>query len=151
MGPSGADRTQVGPMLAPWTLLSWYCSRSSSIQWLCCFVHIGCKFIYDIWTIRIIYIFHKRLRRSLFVPFQKHYSSLHFGIWETDFPWQLACMHGIVKRDFFSALHIFRGFSLYSSTLQMILQSIYYYIVPYSKSVLLSHCKMNIFPFVCKF
>ena len=29
MGPSGADRTQVGPMLAPWTLLSgtvpeWY-------------------------------------------------------------------------------------------------------------------------------
>ena len=22
MGPSGADRTQVGPMLAPWTLLS---------------------------------------------------------------------------------------------------------------------------------
>ena len=22
-GPSGADRTQVGPMLAPWTLLSW--------------------------------------------------------------------------------------------------------------------------------
>ena len=25
MGPSGADRTQVGPMLAPWTLLSGYC------------------------------------------------------------------------------------------------------------------------------
>ena len=24
-GPSGADRTQVGPMLAPWTLLSGYC------------------------------------------------------------------------------------------------------------------------------
>ena len=23
-GPSGADRTQVGPMLAPWTLLSWH-------------------------------------------------------------------------------------------------------------------------------
>ena len=23
-GPSGADRTQVGLMLAPWTLLSWY-------------------------------------------------------------------------------------------------------------------------------
>ena len=22
-GPSGADRTQMGPMLAPWTLLSW--------------------------------------------------------------------------------------------------------------------------------
>ena len=26
-GPSGADRTQVGPMLAPWTLLSWYIVR----------------------------------------------------------------------------------------------------------------------------
>ena len=24
-GPSGADRTQVGPMLAPWTLLSGWC------------------------------------------------------------------------------------------------------------------------------
>ena len=23
LGPPGADRTQVGPMLAPWTLLSW--------------------------------------------------------------------------------------------------------------------------------
>ena len=28
-GPPGADTTQVGPMLAPWTLLSGYCSFSS--------------------------------------------------------------------------------------------------------------------------
>ena len=28
-GPSGADRTQVGPMLAPWTLLSWIASYPS--------------------------------------------------------------------------------------------------------------------------
>ena len=25
-GPAGADRTQVGPMLAPWTMLSGFCS-----------------------------------------------------------------------------------------------------------------------------
>ena len=38
-GPSGADRTQMGPMLAPWTLLSgyscqqqWYCSASVGIS-----------------------------------------------------------------------------------------------------------------------
>ena len=30
-GPSGADRTQVGPMLAPWTLLSGYLSHP--LQW----------------------------------------------------------------------------------------------------------------------
>ena len=30
-GPSGAGRTQVGPMLAPWTLLSGYVSTSCSI------------------------------------------------------------------------------------------------------------------------
>ena len=29
-GPSGANRTQVGPMLAPWTLLSGYCPNSHS-------------------------------------------------------------------------------------------------------------------------
>ena len=39
-GPSGADRTQVGPMLAPWTLLSGFgsgnglvSSRQSAITW----------------------------------------------------------------------------------------------------------------------
>ena len=32
-GPSGADRTQVGPMLAPWTLLSGYAwSRCGTLQ-----------------------------------------------------------------------------------------------------------------------
>ena len=31
MGPSGADRTQVGPMLSPWTLLSGYVSTSCGI------------------------------------------------------------------------------------------------------------------------
>ena len=30
-GPSGADRTQVGPMLAPWTLLSGEQSKSNSM------------------------------------------------------------------------------------------------------------------------
>ena len=28
-GPSGADRTQVGPMMAPWTLLSGICCRQN--------------------------------------------------------------------------------------------------------------------------
>ena len=33
-GPSGADRTQVGPMLAPWTLLSEYgISKPQCISW----------------------------------------------------------------------------------------------------------------------
>ena len=32
-GPSGADRTQVGPMLAPWTLLS---GMFFGKTWLCC-------------------------------------------------------------------------------------------------------------------
>ena len=35
-GPSGADRTQVGPMLAPWTLLSGYHSTSSAFQCSIC-------------------------------------------------------------------------------------------------------------------
>ena len=30
-GPSGADRTQVGPMLAPWTLLSWVQFRNITL------------------------------------------------------------------------------------------------------------------------
>ena len=33
-GPSGADRTQVGPMLAPWTLLSGYgSSKPQCLSW----------------------------------------------------------------------------------------------------------------------
>ena len=34
MGPSGADRTQVGPMLAPWTLLSGYPSIMNLAIWV---------------------------------------------------------------------------------------------------------------------
>ena len=40
-GPSGADRTQVGPMLAPWTLLS---------GWLIDILH-GCFFRWDLFMI----------------------------------------------------------------------------------------------------
>ena len=38
-GPSGADRTQVGPMLAPWTLLSGYNPPRSCAQLACCLSH----------------------------------------------------------------------------------------------------------------
>ena len=40
-GPSGADRTQVGPMLAPWTLLSGKCSLAiySPVRPLCELMH----------------------------------------------------------------------------------------------------------------
>ena len=31
-GPSGADRTQVGPMLAPWTLLSWMSCQNDNFK-----------------------------------------------------------------------------------------------------------------------
>ena len=40
-GPSGADRTQVGPMLAPWTLLSGYPCDYLSMRGLN-FIHV-CK------------------------------------------------------------------------------------------------------------
>ena len=33
-GPSGADRTQMGPILAPWSLLSGYPLRRQNIIWL---------------------------------------------------------------------------------------------------------------------
>ena len=35
-GPSGADRTQVGPVLAPWTLLSWLflCNCIEALSWV---------------------------------------------------------------------------------------------------------------------
>ena len=36
-GPSGADRTQVGPMLAPWTLLSGICCCTFQVCDLCNF------------------------------------------------------------------------------------------------------------------
>ena len=37
-GPSGADRTQVGPMLAPWILLSGTVNQSMTTSWKC-FLH----------------------------------------------------------------------------------------------------------------
>ena len=33
-GPHGADRTQVGPMLAPWTLLSGYTQQRSTLHFI---------------------------------------------------------------------------------------------------------------------
>ena len=47
-GPSGADRTQVGPMLAPWTLLSDYDisnSFKSYLQFVRRFLFVCCIFI----------------------------------------------------------------------------------------------------------
>ena len=43
-GPSGADRTQVGPMLAPWTLLSgiWHCVLVSCIPSQSIGLFLGC-------------------------------------------------------------------------------------------------------------
>ena len=40
-GPSGADRTEVGPMLAPWTLLSGTCFQNKYITWL---IHLWLNF-----------------------------------------------------------------------------------------------------------
>ena len=48
-GPSGADRTQMGPMLAPWTLLCGYLS----VQWWNVFLSGKLPFVYDI----IIFLF----------------------------------------------------------------------------------------------
>ena len=45
-GPSGADRTQVGPMVAPWTLLPWL------YQYLCLIYHI-----YDVYFICIFFTY----------------------------------------------------------------------------------------------
>ena len=37
MGPSGANRMQVGPMLAPWTLISWMLENISKTNYIVCF------------------------------------------------------------------------------------------------------------------
>ena len=42
-GPSGADRTQVGPMLAPWTLLSGHVLTQCLVPWILAFVHWHCQ------------------------------------------------------------------------------------------------------------
>ena len=47
-GPYGADRTQVGPMLAPWTLLSGWINKDINITqcyWTCEFGYIFHNFI----------------------------------------------------------------------------------------------------------
>ena len=40
-GPSGADRTQVGPMLAPWTLLSLFLWSNNSLVFICIYASLG--------------------------------------------------------------------------------------------------------------
>ena len=40
-GPSGADRTQVGPMLAPWTLLSGILRRVVPLTYAYIVIHMG--------------------------------------------------------------------------------------------------------------
>ena len=52
-GPSGADRTQVGPMLAPWTLPSGFCQYKA---WPACYfvivvVHVILRYI-GLWYIK---------------------------------------------------------------------------------------------------
>ena len=59
-GPSGGDRTQVGPMLAPWTLLSgsslvgvnYQLSRNCAMEWMVCLQRISyrCLFV-DAYTV----------------------------------------------------------------------------------------------------
>ena len=57
-GPSGADRTQVSPMLVPWTLLSGYVHFLSNYSWLpCC----GCD--------QMLYLGLKGCNFVLSVPF----------------------------------------------------------------------------------
>ena len=56
-GPSGADRTQVGPMLAPWTLLSGLSDTCPSVKWtiigldnsLLLFRHSAWEWFGEIW------------------------------------------------------------------------------------------------------
>ena len=50
-GPPGADRTQVGPMLTPWSLLSWYCFES--IPWNKCISKIMFTYVL-LWIIQIM-------------------------------------------------------------------------------------------------
>ena len=52
-GPSGADRTQMGPMLAPWTLLSGTCSGYGRRDFLAT-KHCTVTTIYATWEIFII-------------------------------------------------------------------------------------------------
>ena len=45
-GPSGADRTQVGPMLTPWTLLSGYCSVMCNVR-----ICMTAKQDFEVWIV----------------------------------------------------------------------------------------------------
>ena len=52
-GPPGAERTQVGPMLAPWTLLS---GSFPSCQWfLSMWCHCNMKCIHWLWQMETVY------------------------------------------------------------------------------------------------
>ena len=52
-GPSGADRTQVGPMWASWTFLSGQCRKAgimTTVGFQCLWVHWRWCFVYHIWS-----------------------------------------------------------------------------------------------------
>ena len=51
-GPSGADRTQVGPMLAPWTLLSGWSNDSFNCVSIISYIDTKCHFIQGITQLR---------------------------------------------------------------------------------------------------
>ena len=58
-GPSGADRTQVGPMLAPWTLLSGQCPmpiKMARIPTIRLTTHYSLLRMHWTWSYRPIYI-----------------------------------------------------------------------------------------------
>ena len=83
MGPtwglSGADRTQMGPMLAPWTLLSG-CLIKAALQFL---IHAGLVVVplHLIWTIRVTWcgshdILNHQQHHKLFGLTQRKYLKL---------------------------------------------------------------------------
>ena len=78
MGPSGADRTQVGPMLAPWTLQSGYLSIWPGA--LSCWVHNGITIpIFSFKKIHLLPKYNKYFQSNL--PARSMMSSTNLVIW----------------------------------------------------------------------
>ena len=82
-GPSGADRTQVGPMLAPWTLLSWGICQSNYTR-----MNVGSQVNYfvdgqiHVYFIWFLLILHTIIFYVLILPMlSDKYFSQKLGAW----------------------------------------------------------------------
>ena len=79
-GPSGADKTHVGPMLAPWTLLSgWFCKCAP--PWML----PPLDFPFDIWieqvTFGLLYVMFRSSTRTFYRGFPGFAIDCPYDVW----------------------------------------------------------------------